>query len=67
MQEVKNRILSIVQEFNSGRPVSYPVIDRKVMQTHPEIVKQGLLPALLDELVRDKFLDQINSSTYRAC
>lgn len=64
MQDVKTQILNIVQEYNSGRPVGYPVLDRKIMQLHPELVKQGLLPALLDELVRDRLLTQVTPSTY---
>lgn len=65
MEAIKQELLVLIGDYNQGRPVSYPAIDRKMMVRHPELVKSGQLGRVLDSMVVEKLLEQVAPSSYQ--
>ena len=63
-EQIKSMILDIVQKYNGGKAVSYPVIDRKVMGYSPQYVLDGTLPQIVDDLVEKGMLRKVSASGY---
>ena len=65
MEALKQHLLEFISTHNQGRPVSYPALDRKMMQHYPDLVKAGKLGAVLDEMVAERIVEQVGPSTYQ--
>lgn len=64
MQSIKQQVLALLTNYNQGHPVGYPVIDRKMMAQHADVVKDGKLGTILDEMVAENLIEQVGPSTY---
>jgi hypothetical protein len=67
METIKQQVLGVLRDYNQGRPVSYPSLDRKMMAQHPDLVKSGRLGAVLEEMVAESLIKQVGPSSYQAC
>ena len=65
MEPIKQHLLDLLTSHNQGYPVSYPALDREMMQHFPGLVKAGKLGVVLDELVARKLVEQIDPSSYQ--
>jgi Mn-dependent DtxR family transcriptional regulator len=50
MTELKQYLLKIISNVNTGEPVSIPSIDMRVMRKFPDVIFQGQLKSTLIEL-----------------